>query len=40
MTRLFLCRHAEVEDLYHKKFGGTIDMALSARGHKIGRAHV
>ena len=38
MTQLFLCRHAEVEDLYHKKFGGTIDMALSARGHTQAQA--
>lgn len=38
MTQIFLCRHAEVEDLYHKKFGGTIDMALSARGHTQAQA--
>jgi broad specificity phosphatase PhoE len=38
MTQLFLCRHAEVEDLYHRRFGGTIDMALSAWGHTQAQA--
>jgi broad specificity phosphatase PhoE len=33
MTRLFLCRHAEVEEQYHRVFGGRIDMGLSALGH-------
>src|ERR1044071_9940652 len=31
--RLFLIRHAEVEARYQHKFGGTIDMELSPRGH-------
>src|SRR5471030_2212160 len=33
-TRLLLVRHAEVEQSYHKIFGGTIDMNLSPRGHE------
>jgi broad specificity phosphatase PhoE len=33
-TRLFLIRHAEVEERYHRVFGGRIDMALSPRGHE------
>jgi broad specificity phosphatase PhoE len=33
-TRLFLLRHAEVEDRYHRVFGGRIDMELSPRGHE------
>jgi broad specificity phosphatase PhoE len=33
-TRLFLVRHAEVEESYHKIFGGQIDMDLSPRGHE------
>lgn len=32
-TRLFLLRHAEVEERYHRVFGGRIDMELSPRGH-------
>jgi broad specificity phosphatase PhoE len=32
-TRLFLLRHAEVEERYHRVFGGRIDMDLSPRGH-------
>ena len=32
-TRLFLLRHAEVEEKYHRTFGGRIDMDLSPRGH-------
>ncbi len=32
-TSLYLCRHAEVEEAYHRVFGGRIDMGLSARGH-------
>jgi broad specificity phosphatase PhoE len=32
MTRLFLCRHAEVEERYHRVFGGRIDMGLSPKG--------
>ena len=31
-TRLLLVRHAEVEQRYHKIFGGKIDMNLSPRG--------
>jgi broad specificity phosphatase PhoE len=31
-TQLFLLRHAEVEDRYHRVFGGRIDMGLSAQG--------
>jgi broad specificity phosphatase PhoE len=31
-ARLLLVRHAEVEESYHKIFGGTIDMSLSPRG--------
>lgn len=31
-TRLFLLRHGEVEERYHRIFGGRIDMNLSARG--------
>ena len=33
-TTLWLIRHAEVEEKYQNVFGGRIDMALSARGHK------
>ncbi len=33
-SQLFLVRHAEVEDKYHRTFGGSrIDMGLSAAGH-------
>jgi broad specificity phosphatase PhoE len=32
-TRLVFLRHAEVEDAYHRVFGGRIDMNLSERGH-------
>jgi broad specificity phosphatase PhoE len=32
-TRLLLVRHAEVEESYHKIFGGTIDMNISPCGH-------
>jgi broad specificity phosphatase PhoE len=31
-TRLFLLRHGEVEERYHRVFGGRIDMQLSPRG--------
>jgi len=31
-TRLILIRHGEVEEAYHRIFGGRIDMNLSARG--------
>ncbi len=33
-TRLFLLRHGEVEEPYHRVFGGRIDMNLSPRGHE------
>jgi broad specificity phosphatase PhoE len=33
-TRLLLVRHAEVEQRYHKIFGGTIDMNISPRGQE------
>lgn len=33
-TRLILLRHAEVEESYHRVFGGRIDMGLSALGHQ------
>lgn len=33
-TRLFLIRHAEVEERYHRIFGGRIDMELSDRGQE------
>lgn len=33
-TRLLLIRHAEVEENYHRIFGGRIDMNLSVRGHE------
>jgi len=33
-TRLILIRHAEVEEKYHRIFGGRIDMNLSALGHE------
>lgn len=38
-TQLYLIRHGEVEDRYHKVFGGSrIDMGLSERGHCQARA--
>ena len=33
-TRLLLLRHGEVEDRYHRIFGGRIDMGLSPRGQE------
>jgi broad specificity phosphatase PhoE len=33
-VRLLLLRHGEVEEAYHRVFGGRIDMALSPRGHE------
>jgi broad specificity phosphatase PhoE len=33
MTRLILLRHGEVEEKYHRTFGGRIDMDLSPLGH-------
>lgn len=38
-TQLYLIRHGEVEERYHKVFGGCrIDMALSALGQRQGEA--
>lgn len=37
-TRLFLLRHAEVEERYHRVFGGRIDMDLSPKGHTQAQA--
>ena len=36
-THLLLIRHAEVEQRYHKIFGGVIDMNLSTRGQEQAR---
>jgi broad specificity phosphatase PhoE len=33
-VRLLLLRHGEVEQSYHRVFGGRIDMELSPRGHE------
>ncbi len=33
-TRVLFLRHAEVEEAYHRVFGGRIDMAISALGHR------
>ncbi len=33
-TRLLFLRHAEVEEAYHRVFGGRIDMAISALGRQ------
>src|SRR5690554_2899296 len=33
-TRLLLIRHAEVDDAYHRVFGGRIDMPLSTLGQQ------
>ncbi|PYJ05940.1 MAG: hypothetical protein DME25_07455 [Verrucomicrobia bacterium] len=33
-TRLWLVRHAEVEERYHWVFGGRMDIELSPRGHE------
>ena len=33
-TKLWLIRHAEVEERYQGVFGGIIDMELSTRGHR------
>ena len=32
ITTLYLMRHSEVDEAYHRKFGGTIDMELSPVG--------
>jgi len=37
-TSLYFIRHAEVEETYHRVFGGRIDMGLSPRGHEQARA--
>jgi broad specificity phosphatase PhoE len=37
-THLYLIRHGEVEDGYHRVFGGKIDMKLSPRGHEQAQA--
>lgn len=37
-VRLFLIRHGEVEERYHRIFGGRIDMELSPRGHEQAQA--
>lgn len=38
-TQLYLIRHGEVEETYHKVFGGSrIDMGLSSRGQRQGEA--
>jgi broad specificity phosphatase PhoE len=38
-TRLYFIRHGEVEERYHRIFGGSrIDMALSSLGHQHARA--
>lgn len=37
-TRLLFLRHAEVEEAYHRVFGGRIDMAISALGQQQARA--
>jgi broad specificity phosphatase PhoE len=38
-TQLYLIRHGEVEERYHKVFGGSrIDMELSPLGHQQGEA--
>jgi broad specificity phosphatase PhoE len=37
-TRLLFLRHAEVENAYHRVFGGRIDMAISPLGHEQARA--
>ncbi|MBI5775527.1 MAG: histidine phosphatase family protein [Verrucomicrobia bacterium] len=36
-TRLYLIRHGEVEERYHRVFGGRIDMELSPLGHEQAR---
>lgn len=37
-TRLLFLRHAEVENAYHRVFGGRIDMAISPLGEQQARA--
>jgi broad specificity phosphatase PhoE len=38
ITRLFLIRHGEVEQRYHRVFGGRLDIALSPRGQEQAEA--
>lgn len=33
-TNLYFIRHAEVEERYHRVFGGRLDMPLSRQGHR------
>ncbi len=37
-TRLYLLRHGEVEERYHRTFGGRLDMNLSPEGHRQAQA--
>ena len=37
-TKLYLCRHAEVEESFHRVFGGRLDIGLSAKGATQARA--
>lgn len=37
-TTLLFLRHAEVEESYHRVFGGRIDMAISPLGHRQAEA--
>lgn len=37
ITTLYLMRHGEVDEEYHRKFGGSIDMELSATGRHQAR---
>lgn len=37
-TRLYLLRHGEVEERYHRTFGGRLDMNLSGEGHRQAQA--
>ena len=37
-TKLYLCRHAEVEERFHRVFGGRLDIGLSPKGRTQSRA--
>jgi alpha-ribazole phosphatase len=37
LTKLYLIRHAEVEEEFHRVYGGRLDMGLSPRGHEQAR---
>ncbi|HTI73257.1 MAG TPA: histidine phosphatase family protein [Candidatus Limnocylindria bacterium] len=37
-TSLYLCRHAEVEESYHRVFGGRLDIGLSPKGQTQAQA--